>query len=237
MSTVLALLGRCFPARARWKRSENGNDFVAAAYTSFEEWNPDPEISNAAQALYLHIDNLELYVRRLSLEVGTGLEGLVFPWYRFLQVGMQAEETKEPGPGCGLCPGYTVSRAILADAIALTRGDRFFTTDFTRQYSNTLSSQIKSRSRMPDSPLLYSLFYPHTPRNLSIQPHRMGHPRLRSRQQERQRRLRWRARQAPSQEPTLQLHVQQRLRTLLFLHPQDDVGVSPDPGPDESIRL
>jgi hypothetical protein len=27
--------------------------------------------------------------------------------------------------------GYTISRAILSDAIALTRGDRFFTHDFT----------------------------------------------------------------------------------------------------------
>lgn len=27
--------------------------------------------------------------------------------------------------------GYTISRAILSDAIALTRGDRFFTADFT----------------------------------------------------------------------------------------------------------
>lgn len=33
--------------------------------------------------------------------------------------------------GAGLCPGYTISRAILSDAIALTRGDRFFTEDFT----------------------------------------------------------------------------------------------------------
>lgn len=33
--------------------------------------------------------------------------------------------------GAGLCPGYTISRAILSDAIALTRGDRFFTHDFT----------------------------------------------------------------------------------------------------------
>ena len=35
-------------------------------------------------------------------------------------------------PGAGLCPGYTISRAILADAVALTRGDRFLTVDFTR---------------------------------------------------------------------------------------------------------
>ncbi|KAG8894697.1 hypothetical protein FRB99_001047 [Tulasnella sp. 403] len=75
-------------------------------YDSFEEWNPDPEIANAARALYGHIDNLELYV------------------------GMQAEEAKVPGEGAGLCPGYTISRAILGDAVALTRGDRFFTHDF-----------------------------------------------------------------------------------------------------------
>jgi len=45
---------------------------------------------------------------------------------------MQAEQAKEPGPGAGLCPGYTISRAILADAVALTRGDRFLTSDLTR---------------------------------------------------------------------------------------------------------
>ncbi|TEB25040.1 heme peroxidase [Coprinellus micaceus] len=62
---------------------------------------------NAAESLYRDIDNLELYV------------------------GLQAEEAKAPQPGAGLCPGYTISRAILADAVCLTRGDRFFTTDFT----------------------------------------------------------------------------------------------------------
>ena len=39
-------------------------------------------------------------------------------------------------PGAGLCPGYTMSRAILADAVALTRGDRFLTVDFTRMWSS-----------------------------------------------------------------------------------------------------
>lgn len=48
-----------------------------------------------------------------------------------LYVGLQAEETKPLIDGAGLCPGYTISRAILSDAIALTRGDRFFTDDFT----------------------------------------------------------------------------------------------------------
>jgi hypothetical protein len=45
---------------------------------------------------------------------------------------MQAEEAKERQPGAGLCPGFTISRAILADAVALSRGDRFMTVDFTR---------------------------------------------------------------------------------------------------------
>ncbi|KAF8519048.1 linoleate diol synthase [Hysterangium stoloniferum] len=95
-------------------------------YESFEEWNPDKEIANTARKLYGDIERLELYP------------------------GLQAEETKPVEPGAGLCPPYTTSRAILAglkklypviiehtssklviDAIALTRGDRFFTADFT----------------------------------------------------------------------------------------------------------
>jgi hypothetical protein len=55
-----------------------------------------------------------------------------------LQVGLQAEETKVPGFGAGLCPGYTISRAILADAVALTRGDRYMTTEFNRKYVSSL---------------------------------------------------------------------------------------------------
>ncbi|PCH41929.1 heme peroxidase [Wolfiporia cocos MD-104 SS10] len=76
-------------------------------YKTFKEWNPDPTIYKAAESLYHDIDNLELYV------------------------GLQAEETKVPMPGAGLCPGYTISRAILADAVCLTRGDRFLTVDYT----------------------------------------------------------------------------------------------------------
>jgi linoleate 10R-lipoxygenase len=67
-----------------------------------------PSLKNAAEELYHHIDNLELHV------------------------GLQAEQAKDPMPGAGLCPGYTISRAILADAVALSRGDRFMTVDFTR---------------------------------------------------------------------------------------------------------
>lgn len=71
------------------------------------EWNSDPKVANTAEKLYGDIENLELYV------------------------GLQAEESKPVIEGAGLCPGYTISRAILSDAIALTRGDRFFTHDYT----------------------------------------------------------------------------------------------------------
>ncbi|KIP05732.1 hypothetical protein PHLGIDRAFT_91744, partial [Phlebiopsis gigantea 11061_1 CR5-6] len=78
-------------------------------YANFSEWNPDESVANAARMLYHDIENLELYV------------------------GMQAEEAKEPGPGAGLCPGYTLSRAIISDAVCLSRGDRFMTTELTPQ--------------------------------------------------------------------------------------------------------
>jgi hypothetical protein len=34
---------------------------------------------------------------------------------------MRAEEAKPAMPGAGLCPGFTISRAILSDAVCLTR--------------------------------------------------------------------------------------------------------------------
>ncbi|KAG9042010.1 hypothetical protein FS837_011455 [Tulasnella sp. UAMH 9824] len=73
--------------------------------------------------LYRHPDNIELYV------------------------GLQAEQSKEKRPGAGLCPGFTMSRAILADAVALVRGDRFLTNDFTA--SNLTAWGIQDCTRDP----------------------------------------------------------------------------------------
>ena len=50
------------------------------AYTSFLEWNSDPEIAALGEKLYGHIDRLELYP------------------------GLQAEEAKPVVEGAGLCP-------------------------------------------------------------------------------------------------------------------------------------
>ena len=33
-------------------------------------------------------------------------------------------------PGVGIAPTFTISRAILSDAVVLVRGDRFYTIDY-----------------------------------------------------------------------------------------------------------
>jgi cytochrome P450 len=82
-------------------------------YNNFEDWNPDKETARAAELLYGHIDNLELYP------------------------GLMAEVTKLAMPGSGVCPGQTTGRGILDDAVALVRGDRFLSYDFN---STTLTN-------------------------------------------------------------------------------------------------
>lgn len=77
------------------------------------QWCEDEETARAAELLYGHIDNMELYP------------------------GLQAECTKPPMPGSGVCPGQTTGRGILDDAVALVRGDRFLTYDFN---SSTLTN-------------------------------------------------------------------------------------------------
>lgn len=58
--------------------------------------------------MYGHPDNVELYP------------------------GLLAEETKKSmEPGSGLSPGFTTSFAILSDAVALVRGDRFYAVDYS----------------------------------------------------------------------------------------------------------
>ncbi|KAI3616961.1 heme peroxidase [Moniliophthora roreri] len=76
-------------------------------FETFEEWNPDPAVAGPARRLYKHIDNLELYT------------------------GLQCESLMPLSGGLRFACGYTTTRAVLSDAIALIRGDRFYTTAFT----------------------------------------------------------------------------------------------------------
>ncbi|KAF5702892.1 fatty acid oxygenase [Fusarium mundagurra] len=82
--------------------------FKLKPYTTFADINSDPSVAEALEAMYGHPDNVELYL------------------------GLLAEETKKPlEPGSGLCPGFTTSFAIMSDAVALVRGDRFYTVDYS----------------------------------------------------------------------------------------------------------
>jgi linoleate 8R-lipoxygenase/9,12-octadecadienoate 8-hydroperoxide 8S-isomerase len=77
-------------------------------HKTFEDINPDPLVAKKLRQLYDAPDSVELYP------------------------GLVVEKPKPPMvPGSGLCVNFTTSWAILADAVALVRGDRFLTTDYT----------------------------------------------------------------------------------------------------------
>lgn len=86
--------------------NEFGNFLGLKTYDTFEEINPDPYVAEQLTHLYEHPDFVELYP------------------------GIASEAAKEPMiPGVGICPTHTISRAVLSDAVALVRGDRFYTID------------------------------------------------------------------------------------------------------------
>ncbi|OOQ87882.1 Linoleate 10R-lipoxygenase [Penicillium brasilianum] len=97
-------------ASRRWhvgSLNEFRKHFGLKTYDTFEEINSDPEIANNLRHLYEHPDYVELYP------------------------GIICEEPKEPMiPGVGIAPTYTISRAVLSDAVALVRGDRHYTVDY-----------------------------------------------------------------------------------------------------------
>ncbi|KAL1969515.1 hypothetical protein VTN77DRAFT_8953 [Rasamsonia byssochlamydoides] len=81
--------------------------FNLTPHQTFEDINSDPYIVEQLKHLYDHPDYVELY------------PGLIIE---------DAKDTKVPGSG--LCTNYTISRGILSDAVALVRGDRYYTVDW-----------------------------------------------------------------------------------------------------------
>lgn len=82
--------------------------FGLKRWTEFKQINGDEEIQNILEKLYTHPDMVELYP------------------------GLMIEDIKPPmNPGSGICPTYSVGRAILSDAVTLVRSDRFNTIDYT----------------------------------------------------------------------------------------------------------
>jgi len=83
--------------------------FDLIKHEKFEDITPhDSHLALKLRQFYDHPDDVELYP------------------------GLPMEGPKKPMvPGSGLCPPQTIGKAILSDAVALVRGDRFYTTDYS----------------------------------------------------------------------------------------------------------
>ena len=78
--------------------------FQLKPHETFLEINSDREVARTLEALYGTTDSVELYP------------------------GVVAEQATLPGTiGQGLCPGSTISKAILLNTVALVRSDRYYT--------------------------------------------------------------------------------------------------------------
>ncbi|KAI0388734.1 linoleate diol synthase [Xylariaceae sp. FL0594] len=110
--------------------------FGLKPYEKFEDINSDPEVNGALRHLYGHPDFVELYP------------------------GLVAEEAKDPMvPGVGIAPTYTISRVILSDAVCLTRGDRFYTTDYNpRTLTSWGYNEVAYDLNMNQGCVFYKLF-------------------------------------------------------------------------------
>lgn len=109
--------------------------FNLTPYKTFEEINPDPYIAETLKRLYDHPDYVEIYP------------------------GIALEAAKEPlKPGSGLCTNFTISRAILSDAVALVRGDRFYTVDYTPKHlTNWAFNEIGYDTSVDQGHIFYKL--------------------------------------------------------------------------------
>jgi hypothetical protein len=104
-------------------------------HKSFSDITRNEEVARSLAALYQHPDCVELYP------------------------GLVVEDAKEPlEPGSGLCPGYTISRTILANTVAMTRGDRFYTRDYTpSNLTNWGWNEVKSDPDVAQGGCFYNL--------------------------------------------------------------------------------
>ncbi|PYI22509.1 heme peroxidase [Aspergillus japonicus CBS 114.51] len=126
--------------------------FNLTTYKTFEEINPDPYIAGQLKRLYEHPDLVEIYP------------------------GIIVEDAKESTiPGSGLCTNYTISRAILSDAVALVRGDRFYTVDYTPKHlTNWAYNEIQYQDTVDQGHVFYKLVlraFPNTFAGNSIYAH------------------------------------------------------------------
>ena len=140
--TILKLVETLGIKQARSWNLATLNEFRAffqlKKHESFEDINSDPKIANALRNFYDDPDLVELY------------PGLVVEEAKYF-TGSEA--------GSGLCTNYTISRAVLSDAVALIRGDRFYTVDYTpNNLTNWGFQEVSSDLKVDHGHVLYKLF-------------------------------------------------------------------------------
>ncbi|KAL5375464.1 hypothetical protein DPSP01_011163 [Paraphaeosphaeria sporulosa] len=119
--------------------------FGLEPHTSFEDITSDKYVAEQLKHLYDHPDKVEIYP------------------------GIVVEDAKKAmAPGSGLTPSYTVSRAVLSDAVALVRGDRFYTRDYNpRTLTNWGYAQADSDLAVDNGCVFYKLFLTAFPQHFS----------------------------------------------------------------------
>ena len=117
--------------------------FHLTPHRTFADITSDPHVQDQLKHLYDHPDRVELYP------------------------GIVVEDAKAAmASGSGLCPPYTVSRAILSDAVALVRGDRFYTEDYNpKTLTNWGYRLVESNSGIDNGCVFYKLFLRAFPRH------------------------------------------------------------------------
>ena len=110
--------------------------FGLKPHETFESINSDPQVAAQLRHLYEHPDFVEIYP------------------------GMVAEEAKVPMvPGVGIAPTFTISRTVLSDAVALVRGDRFYTIDYhPKNLTNWGYSEVQYDFNVEQGCVFYKLF-------------------------------------------------------------------------------
>lgn len=110
--------------------------FGLKEHDTFESINSDPAVADQLRHLYEHPDFVEMYP------------------------GIVAEEAKVPMvPGVGIAPTFTISRAILSDAVTLVRGDRFYTVDYhAKNLTNWGYNEAQYDLNVEQGCVLYKLF-------------------------------------------------------------------------------
>lgn len=109
--------------------------FNLKKHETFESINSDKEVVAQLKHLYDTPDHVEMYP------------------------GVVIEEAKHPMVGSGLCASYTTSRAILSDAVALVRGDRFYMVDYTpKNLTSWGYNEVSSQTAVDGGHVFYKLF-------------------------------------------------------------------------------